>query len=489
VNLPQIVVIGGGFSGAAFTVQCARAVPSPARLTVVEPNPEPGRGVAFSSDNAQLRLNAPHLVHLVDPARIDDFPKWVANNDVLQDDPEAVSLDGTVYVHRASFGAFVNAQFQDTLAKNPSDSEVRHTVARAVDIDELGSGLRIFLDSGEALDAEVVIVATGNDAPLPPPQFNEDVTTHPGYVGEPLRRNALVDVDPAGRVLVVGSALTAADVMVSLLRNGHTGPIDSISRTGLLPARKAPSLSVDANVAWQRITTRNTLFVERHGELDTVGQIVKALRADIALARRNGLPWQGPFDELRDSLRAVWPRLGSAEKGRYLRHLRRWYDSHRFRLPPQLESVLDAAADHGQIRYLVGRLNDARVDGDTLRVRLRERASEQLTTRSYAAVINCTGPSGRPGRSESPFTKALLSKGLARSHATGIGFDVDEACTAIRRNGRRCQGLRFLGSTTLGAFGEPLASPWIAAQIHGLLPGLLSQLGMKPGRNQGDQSG
>ena len=118
----------------------------------------------------------------------------------------------------------------------------------------------------------------------------------------------------------------------------------------------------------------------------------------------------------------------------------------------------------------------ANIDGDRLVVTLRERASGRERTRSYGRVINCTGPSNRPDQSENPFIKALLASGLSRMHPTGLGFDVDDQCRAIGANGATHPSLVFLGVLTLGACGEPLATPWIAAQISRLIPSVMSQL-------------
>jgi uncharacterized NAD(P)/FAD-binding protein YdhS len=70
----------------------------------------------------------------------------------------------------------------------------------------------------------------------------------------------------------------------------------------------------------------------------------------------------------------------------------------------------------------------------------------------------------------------LLASGLARAHPTGLGFDVDADCRAIRADGKPLPSLVFLGVLTLGAFGEPVATPWFAAQISRLVPGLIAQL-------------
>jgi uncharacterized NAD(P)/FAD-binding protein YdhS len=480
----HVVVVGGGFSGVSFVIQCARRFPWPATFTVVEPRAEPGRGIAFSAEHPAHRLNAPDAVHFLDPEKVDDFTRWVEETDALVRDPEAMHADGTNYIRRGTFGEYVRDQFERTRDNNPSNSEIRHIVSRAVKIEESKPGLEVTLETGERLSADIVVLATGNEPPATLPQLQAPVESHPAYVADPWKGDALGRIRPDEEVLLIGSALTAADVVASLLSNCHTGRIDSVSRTGLLPARQprpdagrpVPTGAAFSSMFWDRISRTNSLFVEKHGQLDRVSEICRALRADIADAKKLGLPWQGPFDDLRDSVRAVWSRLDNEEKRRFLRHLRRWYDAHRFRLPPQLERLLDEAVERGQLSFVTARVQNASIDSERLEVTLHERESGRDFTRSYGRVINCTGPSGRPNLSESPFIQALLASRLCRVHPTGLGFDVDDDCRALRADGERLPSLVFLGALTLGAFGEPLATPWIAAQIWRLVPSLISQL-------------
>lgn len=480
----HLVVVGGGFSGVSFVVQCARRFPQPTTLTVIEPRTEPGCGIAFSAAHPAHRLNAPDAVHVLDPEKVDDFLDWLEETGTLTRDPEAMHADGTNYIRRGTFGEYVRDLFEQARASNPSNSILQHIASRAVNISETKQGLAVTLETGERLDADMVVVATGNEPPAALPPFQGVVGAHPAYTADPWKENALGRIGLDEEVLLIGSSLTAADVIASLLSNGHTGPIASISRSGLLPARRPipdaahPGLSGTAlgSMAWDRITRTNTLFVEKHGQLDSVSKICRALRADIAEAGKQGLPWQGPFDDLRDSVRAVWPRLDNEEKRRFLRHLRRWYDAHRFRLPPQLERLLDKAVERGQLSFVAARIEYASIDGKRLAVTLRERESGREFTRSYDRVVNCTGPNNRPDQSESSFIQALLTNRLCRVHPTGIGFDVDDECRALRGDGESLRSLVFLGALTLGAFGEPSATPWIAAQISRLIPNLISQL-------------
>jgi uncharacterized NAD(P)/FAD-binding protein YdhS len=52
---------------------------------------------------------------------------------------------------------------------------------------------------------------------------------------DPLDTDPPLSVPTDARVLLVGSGLTALDVICTLLRQGHRGAIDVLSRRGLRP--------------------------------------------------------------------------------------------------------------------------------------------------------------------------------------------------------------------------------------------------------------
>ena len=66
------------------------------------------------------------------------------------------------------------------------------------------------------------------------------------------------------------------------------------------------------------------------------------------------IEWQVAFDDIRDAAYKLWPSLSIKEKGKYFRHLSPWYESHRFRLPPQTAQKLDDYRQQGKINYYAG---------------------------------------------------------------------------------------------------------------------------------------
>ena len=56
-DVPVVTIVGGGFSGASAAIQLARHAPPRLDITVIEPRPDVGRGLAYSSDDPDHRLN------------------------------------------------------------------------------------------------------------------------------------------------------------------------------------------------------------------------------------------------------------------------------------------------------------------------------------------------------------------------------------------------------------------------------------------------
>ncbi len=52
------------------------------------------------------------------------------------------------------------------------------------------------------------------------------------------------------------------------------------------------------------------------------------------------LPWQAVFDDVRANGQSLWRGLSDADRRPYLRHLLVYWDSHRYRIAPQIEKVL-----------------------------------------------------------------------------------------------------------------------------------------------------
>jgi len=276
-------------------------------------------------------------------------------------------------------------------------------------------------------------------------------------------------------VLLVGSGLTALDAISTLLRAGHRGQITALSRHGVLP--RPPRAAMGAPVdLFARIAGDAPGYIEAAISRGGLAELTRELRRRIAEGAARGEDWQLPFDELRNSVWRFWPALSVTDRRRFLRHLRLWYDAHRFRTPPQNAAMALEAERDGRLAYEVGRIRDARApDGGAIVVRWLDRSATAREGR-FDAVVNCTGLDHASGARANPFLADLLAQGLIRIDAVGIGFEVDSQCRPIARDGAVSPGLRLVGPPTAGSHGDPLGVPFIAPQIQRMLPGVLAEL-------------
>lgn len=471
----RITIVGGGFSGAAFAVQLARASAYPLAFTVLEPRQRAGPGLAYSSEDPDHRLNGAVDTHLLDPGEPDGLQRWCERHRILDRDPEALAPNGRIYLRRADFGAYLAETAPAAVAA--AGSSWQHVRDLATGLRDDGAGLEVLTRTGSAVASDMVVIATGNGGARLPSAL-QALALHPAVIVDPLNVAAAGSIEPGARVLVVGSGLTALDVLSTLVRRGHRGAITAISRHGLRPRpQRAAAAAADSGMEplLARIEGDVPAFIREAGTPLTPRALARALRRRIDEDRRAGEDWYRAFDDLRDVVWQVWPPLAPEEKARFLRWLRPWYDVHRFRSPPQNEALVAEAEERGLVRFETGHLVSAEAAHDGIRVTCHSRVDgNQIST--HDVVVNCTGLDPGCGARANPFLAGLLEQGVIRIDDCGLGFAVDAHCRPVGASGTVDPRIRIVGPPTAGTFGDPLGTLFIAPQIRRMLPGVLADL-------------
>lgn len=482
--VPRIVIIGGGFSGSAAAVQLVRRSPQALAITIVEPRTSAGGGLAYSSDEPDHRINGQPRMHSLDPAEPDMFADWCDAHDAVAVDADARAANGTLFMRRSTFRRYL----EDALVQHaawPSGSAITHQRDTAVDVLPAlppDAGWRVVTAAGSHLPCNLLILACGHTRARLPAPFVAGLVEHPRIIADPLFSPRLPVVPPDDRVLVLGSSLTAYDAVSTLLSAGHRACIDIVSRRGLRPRPQRPPPAPGAAPLvpmLERTGLPPEAFIRDAMHPPTVRKLLRALRNEIRTQARAGVAWDHAFDHLRDMLGQLWPVLSLAEKRRFFRQLRPWYDVHRFRVPPQNSTIVHAGEQRGQVRFRAAAIQ-AVAPGETdapLRVTLRERGAGAALEAQYDHIINCTGVDATPVH-EVPLYVALMQRALVSADASGAGLAVDAQCRALAADGTPARYLRIIGPPTAGAQGDPLGSAFIAIQVHRVVPDMLKELGV-----------
>ena len=252
-------------------------------------------------------------------------------------------------------------------------------------------------------------------------------------------------------MLLIGSGLTMIDTVISLLDQAHTGPIHAISRRGLLPRRHGeappqpplPLAEIDCS---------------------SVVAMLQAVRQAVHRAGDDVNAWRSVVDALRPYTQQIWQSLSTAEKRRFLRHLRPWWDVHRHRMAPAVADVIEAAVRRRQLRLQAARLQTMASDRQGVTVTLKKRTSDELEDLRVARVMDCSGPQCDYARIDSPLVRDLLSQGMARPDPLDLGLDVAADSAVINRWGVPSRQIYAFGPVTRGLFWEITSVPDIREQ-------------------------
>jgi len=446
---PRVAVIGGGFCGAFFAAQLARHSEHPVTISVIEPRAMLGGGVAYSTPDPAHRINVPASRMILFPDEPNDFDDWFRSGGELAADPEALWQDGSAYPRRAAFGRYV-AQLVASRHNLRQGVSIEHVRDSAQSVRRNASGYTIQLAQGGQINADIVVLATSHPPPNPPGQITSQLGGDPGLIANPWRPGALEGIAPDEDILIIGTGLTMADVVASLSRSGHQGRITAFSRRGLLPRGHAKT-PVPAPFNW----------VAERTPPDSVLHLLRQTRAQIA---KTDLPWQAVFDDVRANGQTLWRNFTPTERRRFLRHLRVFWDAHRYRIAPQIEKTLEDRRANGSLRVLAASLVSAQRQGDRINISLRPRrrtAAEQISVKH---VVITTGPAHGSVVSANPVLTSLAQQELLQADEFGLGVNVDPHGHIINAHGLSEPTLLVVGPLARAQYGELMGLPQVAAQ-------------------------
>ncbi len=462
-RVPCLAILGGGLTGAALALHAARTARGALALDIVEPAAELGRGAAYGTSDPVHRINVPsHRMSLL-PDAPDHFTAWLHRHAIL---PDAASTDcrGEHYVARSAFGAYTADLLAEAAREAAPGVVLRHHRARAVALASDAPGWRIALEAGGTLAADAVALCLGHAAPVWPGRISDAALAHHGFVGNPWRADAVSRIGPEAAVLVVGTGLTMLDVLASLERAGHRGPVVAVSRRGLLPRPQGAFPDGYDPFAAAPLPR-------------TAGELLGILRGGLA-TREPGRGWQEVLDAFRFRLPPLWAALPPAEQRRVARRLLPFWEVHRFRAAPQPFALAEALRRQGRLEIRRAGLAALDVDGPRLVATLRGAGPGAPSRQRFDAAVICTGP-GHALRTDA-VVGSLLGQGLATPDGVGLGVAVDGRSRVLDAGGRAQEDLRAFGPVTRGSFGEMTGQPDIVRHIVRTVPDLLATLDRVP---------
>jgi uncharacterized NAD(P)/FAD-binding protein YdhS len=443
----RIAIIGGGATGVLAALHLARSLPKDlAEILIVEPATALGRGLAYATDDPRHLLNVRIANMSAFANQPDHLLQWLQRRASV---PGVTHLKPGCFIPRGVYGAYVADLARELIASGM----VRHIVARCVDLIETRDVVSIVLNSGYKFECDRAILATGHDG-------KPELSGIPAK--QPWAEDTLADIGGNTPVLIVGSGLSMVDMVLSLDRRGHRGKVTALSHRGLLSA-------AHRSVKSFALAEKEVPF---GAELSHLTSWLRGLARAVTI---EGGDWRSVIDAVRPHTQGLWRSMSPAQKRRFLRHLRVYWDIHRHRMAPEAETQIAALRAAGRLDVVAGRFVRAEETNDGIIVEIARRGSSGIQTHTFARLIDCTGLADDPRRSQNPIIKALLARGAVRTDLLGIGLDIDDQYALVDATGRSSARVQALGPLARAAFWECIAIPDIRVQCQNLAENIASK--------------
>ncbi|GAA4800690.1 FAD/NAD(P)-binding protein [Streptomyces ziwulingensis] len=475
----SIGVVGGGAAAVCLVDALARSEADPGSLTVFEPSPHLWRGRAYQVDTETLRVNATPDDMSVRAGDLGHFERWLTTRDRVTGVAQGVDrISGARFASRPLYGEYLEESAYAALG------ELRRRGWRVDIIGEaVGSAARLpgkvllRTGPGQSRAFDYVVLGVGGDSP-------KDVYglgSTPGFVGDPYPVAGTLDaIGENEHVAVIGSGLTAVDIVLSLAARGHQGPVSLLSRRGVLPGVRQRSV----HFALRHVTPerlRGTAGNRRELAVEDVAAVLRAefrdagADLDAVVEEILRVDLEDPVDRLRRQIdevdspqmgmrilqRAVpetgpdmWPLLREEDKVQILRAHYRTVMSLCCPMPPSSAAVLLELVEAGQLEMFSGLLDIVPGEEGGFDV-LAADGTEFHADRVISAV---NASEGRvPTGALSLVTSLVRARAVAR-HPHG-GLHLARATSRLTSDGRPDPRLYGLGNIAAGAlfftFGIP----------------------------------
>lgn len=449
----RIAIVGGGAAATAMLSELLEYQPAePLHVDWYSGSTGSVRGVAYATVDAQHLLNARAASMGMFGGRSRGFLDFLQ-----RDDP---SISGTDFVPRHRYGDYLEAEVQRVLALAKARGHDVHVIPFAAEavVPERGGINVLHGEQNRRVDAAVL--ALGTLSPRALPGVSDGAIDSGKYVADPwpLLAHASACTSPPAHVVVIGTGLTAADVVLSLSRQWPQTKFTTMSRHARWPEAHLRTAAMPAGDSAE--------LIESMQEAPDVRRWLRLLREAIA----QGGEWRAVVDSLRPFLPMLWNELPTAQRTRFLRHARSSWDRARHRMAPQVAETLAILEQQGRIERQSGRLESVILADQ--RLRLTTRHAGQTREQEVDLIIQASGLNNNVRNTDHRLISQLLTNAHVTPDPLGLGLrsGVDGH---LQHAGGQWPHFFAIGSLLQGSLWESTAMPEIRQQARTIARQLL----------------
>ena len=303
-NRKTCVLIGGGASAVLVALELLKIAPATLEFIIVEPSLALGRGLAYREAAEGDLLNVPAekmCADLDDPL---EFTEWLAAKF------EQNEFGYWPFVPRTLFGQYLQEKLDPFLRAQ----KIQHLRAQVVSFCKIECGenfaYELTLDPAQKLNADFLIICTGYGVHA----HEADSESKVIHDSNPELVTASAMTKGDSELFILGSGLSAIDIW----RRNREKRVTLFSRHGFLPL---PHLD----------SPRAVLVPLLSGK--TPVELFRTLRN---FKNQEIAHWQDIADAVRPQCGYLWSGWNQKEKNQFQRHLKRYWEVIRHRVPAKI---------------------------------------------------------------------------------------------------------------------------------------------------------
>ena len=398
-----VAIIGAGFSG---TVTALNILGQPnlspeVRIALIDPRGTFGPGLAYSVPSDRFKLNVRAKAMGAFPEDPDGFLRWLKEREP--------SVSGEDFISRRWYGQYLTDLVTEIGRKRPQQLQL--IAAEALSVTHAGGIFEIALSDSQTIRAETCVLAVGN---ILRRSLETSQSASLQALREPYSQQSYSGISAARKIFILGSSLTAVDVIVECEGQGFTGSYSVVSRHGRFPRPHEDPVGLPLAClpeGWEAPGTA----------LELLKMIRKASRACGSS--------QPVFDAMRPHIPEMWRNLSADQKRAFLRHARPFWEIHRHRIPAEHLAVLERLRASGRLRIAAGRVAEIAPGLASISPRGGMLPRESIP---FDIGFMCVGPEGDISRIEHPLIHSLISQKLIHPGPLRLGIDSSEGCSVPR---------------------------------------------------------
>lgn len=431
----RILIVGGGLSGTLVSLALAR-LNKTTEFILVEKNPGMiGRGIAYNHDFTHQPLNVPASGMSLFSDQPDHFLNWLQENKFRFRHllPE---VHAKVFVPRKIYGDYIVEHLDRIHHVAPGRFGIR--IDEVVSVKKNNEKFKVRLESGNELDVDHVVLALGNFPPGDLFPEGNPVNADPRYFSNPWTDRVYSNLSGEEHILLVGTGLTAVDVVLGLRTRGFKGKVSMISRRGRLP------MPHDMN--------STPVKLEFPGHLHP-REAWQWLKLKIDGDKNNS--WVAYLDGLRPLTQQFWKSWSIDEKKYFMKRLRQFWEVVRHRIPKESHDALSAMEVSKQLFIAKANISEAKLTASGIEVAFDKKSG--LKNDVFSKVINCTGPESNYRKVKFPIIVDLMNQGMVAADELGLGIRCSADGRIIDAHNLPIDGLWCIGPMRKSALWETTA--------------------------------